>query len=98
MEMTYFTLILCAAVLVGLGLPGLIYFSARKKKGVNEFDVFSRMMQKYRQAWTADQDEMQELSRRVEMLQGKGTREPESAVEAGSSEELPGKDEPGIRS
>jgi hypothetical protein len=49
MEMTYFTLILCAALLVGLGLPGLIYFSSRKKKGINEYDVLNRMMRKYRQ-------------------------------------------------
>jgi hypothetical protein len=68
MEMTYFTLILCAALLVGLGLPGLIYFSARKKKGVNEYDVFNRVMQKSRQAWTEDQNEMQELSRKVAHL------------------------------
>jgi hypothetical protein len=69
MEMTYFTLILCAALLVGLGLPGLIYFSARKKQGVNEYDVFNRVMQKSRQAWTEDQNEMQELSRKVAHLQ-----------------------------
>ena len=84
MEMTYFTLILCAAVLVGLGLPGLIYFSSRKKKGINEYDVFGQVMQRYRQAWTADQDQMQELTRQVEALRIKKSTE----AEAGT----PGKD------
>ncbi len=89
MEMTYFTLILCAALLVGLGLPGLIYFSSRKKKGVNEYDVFSRVMQRYRQAWTADQDEIQELSRQVEVLQRGRAPDAGSTGDSGA-----GRDEP----
>jgi hypothetical protein len=72
--MTYFTLILCAALLVGLGLPGLIYFSSRRKKSINEYDVFTHLMSKYRQAWTADQDEMKELARQVEILHEKRSR------------------------
>lgn len=71
MEMTYFTLILCAALLVGIGLPGMIYFSSRKRKGVNEYDVFTHLMKRYRNAWTADQDEIRELSHQVEILREK---------------------------
>jgi hypothetical protein len=98
MEMTYFTLILCAALLVGLGLPGLIYFSSRKKKGVNEYDVFSRVMEKYRQAWTADQDEMQELSRQVESLQVKRARNLGSKSESQAGRDAYDKNETSSRS
>jgi hypothetical protein len=98
MEMTYFTLILCAALLVGLGLPGLIYFSSRKKKGINEYDVLNRMMRKYRQAWTADQDEMQELSRQVEILQVKRTQNSESIIEGRAGRDVSPTDETSDRS
>jgi hypothetical protein len=98
MEMTYFTLILCAALLVGLGLPGLIYFSSRRKKGINEYDVFTRLMKKYRQAWTADQDEMQELSRKVELILTKRTQDSGSAGDGRSGSEVSKNDKPGHRS
>jgi hypothetical protein len=68
MEMTYFTVVLCAALLIGLGIPTGIYMLARRGKGVAEFDVLSQVMRKSRQVWGADENQMQELSRAVSAL------------------------------
>jgi hypothetical protein len=68
MEMNYFTVVLCAALFIGVGIPAGIYLLARRGKGVAEFDVLSQVMRKSRQAWRADEDMMQELSRAVSGL------------------------------
>jgi hypothetical protein len=68
MEMTYFTVVLCGALFIGVGIPAGIYLLARRGKGVAEFDVLSQVMRKSRQAWRADEDLMQELSRAVTEL------------------------------
>jgi hypothetical protein len=68
MEMTYFTVVLCAALFIGVGIPAGIYLLARRGKGVAEFDVLSQVMRKSRQAWRADEDLMHELSQAVSDL------------------------------
>jgi hypothetical protein len=68
MEMTYFTVVLCAALFIGVGIPAGIYLLARRGKGVAEFDVLSQIMHKSRQSWRVDEDLMQELSQAVSNL------------------------------
>jgi hypothetical protein len=71
MEMTYFTVVLCAALFIGVGIPAGIYLLARRGKGVAEFDVLSQIMRKSRQSWRVDEDLMQELSQAVSNLDKK---------------------------
>ena len=68
MEMTYFSLIICGALLVGIAIPLGIYLLTRKRTGVAEFDVFSQVIRKSRHAWRRDEDLMQELSQAISVL------------------------------
>jgi hypothetical protein len=86
MDMTYFTVVLCAALFIGLGIPAGIYLLARRGKGVAEFDVLSQIMGKSRQAWRADENQMQELSRAVSAL--KGDKGDNLSTHRGSSQDL----------
>lgn len=75
MEMTYFSVVLCGALFIGVGIPAGIYLLARRGKGVAEFDVLSQIMRKSRQSWRADEDQMRELSRAVSGLNEKDASE-----------------------
>jgi hypothetical protein len=68
MGMTYFSVVLCGALFIGVGIPIGIYLFARRGEGVAEFDVLSQLMRKSRQSWRADENLMQELSREVSKL------------------------------
>jgi hypothetical protein len=88
-EIDYFTIILCGAVFIGVGIPAGIYLLARRRKGLAEFDVFAQLMSKSRQAWRADEGLMQELSQAVSVLRGEselsGETDSTKAVDEGSS-------------
>ena len=77
MEMTYFGVIICGALLVGIVIPLGIYLLTRRNTGMAEFDVFYQVMRKSRQAWREDDDLLQELSEAVSDLgQGQGNEIP----------------------
>lgn len=89
MEMTYFSVIICGAMLVGIVIPLGIYLLTRKNTGVAEFDVFSQVMRNSRQAWRRDEEVMQELSEAVSVLSPIQGNEKPRAVEENEEQQIP---------
>lgn len=65
-------LVLCLGVLAAIGLPVLIYMGARGGSGVRAIDIFKRGANIARNPWQQEDENLEELSRRVEHLNRKG--------------------------
>jgi hypothetical protein len=67
-------LVLCLVVLIGLGVPAMIYAGLRRGGSVGQIELLRRASKNLRHPWQREDSQLAELSKRVEALQTKPDR------------------------
>jgi KaiC/GvpD/RAD55 family RecA-like ATPase len=78
--------ILCLTVLIGVGLPAMIFFWARRENTSAMLNTMRRAANTSRDPWKKEKQDLEELSRRVEAL--KEAAGPDRAVADSENEAL----------
>jgi hypothetical protein len=68
MESGRLILVFCGAIFIGVGIPAALFFLMKKENMGNMVGAFKRGSQTARQPWKKDNENLEELSRRVEAL------------------------------
>ncbi len=61
-------LVLCIVLVLGLGLPASIYLAARRGESLDQIELFKRAANRARNPWQPEDDDLNELARKVEEL------------------------------
>lgn len=64
-------LVICLTVLIGLGVPAMLYAGLRRGKGAGQIDLLRRAGKQAQQPWQGEDEGLAELAKRVEDLQKK---------------------------
>jgi len=64
-------LVLCLTALIGLGVPAMLYAGLRRGGTAGQIELLRRASQQAKQPWRHEDDQLTELSRRVEALRQK---------------------------
>jgi hypothetical protein len=83
MEPARLFLIVCATIIIGVGIPAGLYFMLRRENRSGFMQIMQKSAKEIRQPYKIDQDNMDELARRVAELKNSskdvaGTQKPES--------------------
>ncbi len=62
------TLVLCVVLVLGLGVPASLYLSARRGGGAQQIELWKRAGDRARNPWKAEDDNLEELARKVDAL------------------------------
>lgn len=62
---------ICLAVVIGLGVPAMLYTGLRRGGTVGQIELIKRASDRAGKPWKAEDDQLAELSRRVEKLKKK---------------------------
>ena len=68
--------VICLTALIGVGVPAMIYVGLRRGKEPGQIALMWRAGKQARQPWQKEDENLAELSKRVEALQ-KGTDAPD---------------------
>jgi hypothetical protein len=71
MDLTQFVLILCATIFIGVGIPAGLYFMFRRDNRAELIQIMQKTSREIRQPFKRDQEQMDELARRVAELKEK---------------------------
>jgi hypothetical protein len=71
MDLTQFVLILCATIFIGVGIPAGLYFMFRRDNRAELIQIMQKTSREMRQPFKRDQEQMDELARRVAELKEK---------------------------
>jgi hypothetical protein len=64
-------LVLCLVLIVGLGFPISLLLAARRGEEVQEISLYKKATKRARNIWGAEDQQLDELSKRVEELKDK---------------------------
>jgi hypothetical protein len=64
-------LVLCIVGVLALGYPISLYLNARRGQGLGEIDLLRNAGRRARRPWGQEDDDLEELARRVEELKSK---------------------------
>jgi hypothetical protein len=62
---------ICLAVVIGLGVPAMLYAGMRRGGTIGQIELIKRAGNRAGKPWKAEDDQLAELSRRVEKLKKK---------------------------
>ena len=68
MDLGKFFLVLCAALVIGIGVPLALVVTARRGRYTDMADVMRKITDSAARPWKAQDKEFEELSRRVALL------------------------------
>jgi hypothetical protein len=71
MDLTRFLLIACLTVIIGVGIPAGIYFMFRRENRAEFIQIIQKSSQEIRNPFRKDQEDMDELARRVAELKNR---------------------------
>jgi hypothetical protein len=77
MDISRLLLIICLTVLIGVGLPAVVYYWARRENITAMMNTLNRAAQATRNPWQKEAQDLDELSRRVAALKEKRDQEEE---------------------
>lgn len=66
------TLVVCLTLFIVIGINAAIYAALTRGKEVGQIELFRRAAQRARRPWASEDDELDELARRVKTLKHKG--------------------------
>lgn len=72
MEPTRLFLIVCATIFIGVGIPAGLYFMLRRENRSGFMQIMQKSASELRQPFKKDQDNIDELARRVAELNKRG--------------------------
>lgn len=64
-------LALCLVLILGLGFPISLLLAARRGEKIQEFSLYKKAAKRARNPWQPEDDQLDELSKRVEKLKDK---------------------------
>jgi hypothetical protein len=62
---------ICLAVIIGLGVPAMLYAGLRRGGTIGQIELIKRVGNSAGKPWKSEDDQLAELSRRVEKLKKK---------------------------
>ncbi len=62
---------LCFVLIIGLGFPISLLLAAKRGEKIHEADLYKKAVKGMRNPWKAEDDSLEELSKRVEELKDK---------------------------
>lgn len=86
--------VICLALFLAAGIPAALYVALRRDRGgVGQVELFRRAAHRARQPWSEEDENLQELSRRVAALK---KEDPEAAIRRSDDPNKPrsGSDKP----
>lgn len=68
-------LVLCIVLILGLGLPISMYLAGRRGKSIEQIELLKRAANRARSPWKSEDDDLEELARKVKEIQAKGEKD-----------------------
>jgi hypothetical protein len=62
------TLVICLTVLIGLGVPAMLYAGMRRKGDISQIDLIRKAAKRSQKPWQPEDSQLSELAQRVEKL------------------------------
>lgn len=64
-------LVVCLVVLIGLGIPAMLYAGMRRRGDIGQIDLIRKAASRGRHPWQAEDAQLRELSDKVKKLKKK---------------------------
>jgi hypothetical protein len=61
-------LVICLTVLIGLGVPAMLYAGMRRKGDISQIDLIRKAAKRSQKPWQPEDSQLSELAQRVEKL------------------------------
>jgi len=61
-------LVICLTVLIGLGVPAMLYAGMRRKGDIGQIDLIRKAAKRSQKPWQPEDSQLSELAQRVEKL------------------------------
>lgn len=61
-------LVICLTVLIGLGVPAMLYAGMRRKGDIGQIDLLRKATKSSQKPWQSEDNQLSELAQRVEKL------------------------------
>jgi len=61
-------LVICLTVLIGLGVPAMLYAGMRRKGDIGQIDLIRKAAKRSQSPWQPEDSQLSELAQRVEKL------------------------------
>jgi hypothetical protein len=61
-------LVICLTVLIGLGVPAMLYAGMRRKGDISQIDLIRKAAKRSQKPWQPEDSQLSELAQRVEEL------------------------------
>ena len=61
-------LVICLTVLIGLGVPAMLYAGLRRKGEIGQIELLRKATQRSQKPWQPEDNQLMELAERVEKL------------------------------
>lgn len=81
MDYNRILLIVCVGVFLAVGIPAALYMALRRESGAGQIELFRRAARGAQRPWGKEDDDLQELSRRIKALDLDSQRDVMTPVE-----------------